>query len=51
LGQLLRRSLALCDSLLAVCGLEALLALVVYCQRWSVSRTHARTGGLNRSLT
>jgi hypothetical protein len=45
LGDLLRRSLALGGSLLAVCGLEALHALVVYCQRWSVSRTHAQTGG------
>jgi hypothetical protein len=39
---LLRRSLALCNTLLAVSGLlESLRALVVYCQRLSVSRTHA----------
>jgi hypothetical protein len=40
---------ALCDALLAVC-LEALHALVVYCQRWLVSRTHA-LGGPNQPLT
>jgi hypothetical protein len=43
---LLRRSLALCDAVLAVSGLlESLRALAVYCQRWSVSRLHAVSTG------
>jgi hypothetical protein len=44
LGHLLRRSLALWHNLLSLGGLVSLRAVVVYCQRLSVSPTHMSIG-------
>jgi hypothetical protein len=50
LGYLLRRSLALWNALLALGGLVSLRAVVVYCQRLSVSRTHTSIGCTTANL-